>query len=80
MVSSSASGAETIGHALDQYEIPFVVKSDDVGVFGPGMVGTSPTGATLWVAEEHEERVRELLSCVAGAPGGEDDGPGPDEA
>ncbi len=56
--------AETVGHALDQYDIPFLVKSDDVGVFGPGMVGRSPTGATLWVADEHVERVKELLSCV----------------
>jgi hypothetical protein len=56
--------AETVGHALDQYEIPFLVKSDDVGVFGPGMVGRSPTGATLWVPEEHVERVKQLLSCV----------------
>jgi hypothetical protein len=42
--------AETVGHALDQHGIPFLVKSEDVGVFGPGMVGTSPTGASLWVA------------------------------
>jgi len=56
--------AETVGHALDAHEIPFLVKSDDVGIFGPGMVGTSPAGATLWVSDEHLARVRELLSCV----------------
>ncbi len=71
--------AETVGHALDQYDIPFLVKSDDVGVFGPGMVGRSPTGATLWVAEEHVEQVKELLSCVVTEPDGapEDEEPQP---
>jgi hypothetical protein len=66
---SSRLEAETVGHALDQHGIPFLVKSDDVGVFGPGMVGTSPTGATLWIPEEDEARVRELLSCVVSDAG-----------
>ncbi len=63
--------AETVGHALDQHGIPFLVKSEDVGVFGPGMVGSSPSGASLWVPEEEEERVAELLHCVVKGP--EDD-------
>ena len=57
--------AETVGHALDQYEIPFVVQSPDVGMFGPGMVGTSPVGASLMVPEDRLDDVRELLSCLA---------------
>lgn len=57
--------AESIGHALDQYEIDFVVRSDDVGMFGPGMTGWSPQGASLWVAAHRADEVRELLSCVA---------------
>ena len=56
--------AEAVGHALDQQEIPFLVQSSDVGMFGPGMIGRSPVGASLLVAEEDVERVRELLSCV----------------
>ena len=56
--------AESIGHALDQYDIPFVVRSDDVGMFGPGMTGWSPQGASLWVAAGQLDEVRELLSCI----------------
>lgn len=58
--------AESIGHALDQYGIDFVVRSDDVGIYGPGMMGWSPQGASLWVAADRADEVRELLSCVAG--------------
>jgi hypothetical protein len=61
---SSRLEAETVGHALDQHEIPFLVRADDVGVFGPGMVGTSPAGAGLLVPEEAVERVKQLLSCL----------------
>ena len=39
--------AETIGHALDQYDIPFLVQSAGVGMFGMGMVGKSPGAAEL---------------------------------
>ena len=60
--------AESIGHALDQYDIDFVVRSDDVGMFGPGMIGWSPQGASLWVAADRADEVRELLSCVS-SPG-----------
>ena len=56
--------AETIGHALDQHEIPFLVKSNDVGVFGPGMTGTTPGGATLLVPKDRVPEVRKLLNCV----------------
>lgn len=61
--------AETIGHALDQYDIPFMVQSADVGMFGPGMVGWSPAGAALLVPEDRVEQVRELLTCIV--PGAE---------
>ena len=56
--------AETIGHALDQHEIPFMIQSHDVGMFGPGMVGFTPGGASLQVPSSQVERVRELLTCV----------------
>jgi hypothetical protein len=56
--------AEAVGHALDQYDIPFLVQSGDTGMFGPGMVGWSPVGASLLVPENRLEEVRELLSCL----------------
>ncbi len=81
---SSRLEAESIGHALDQYGIPFLVRSDDVGIYGPGMTGWSPQGASLWIAADRVDEVRELLSCVvAPVEDGEDveeaewDGPKP---
>lgn len=56
--------AETIGHALDQYDIPFLVQSHDVGMFGPGMIGVTPDGARLLVPEDRVDEVRELLTCL----------------
>ena len=56
--------AETIGHALDQYDIPFFVQSEDLGVFGPGMTGWTPDGASLLVPADRVEEVRGLLTCV----------------
>lgn len=56
--------AETIGHALDQHDIPFLVQSHDVGVFGPGMTGTTPGGARLLVPSDRLDEVRKLLDCV----------------
>lgn len=58
--------AETVGHALDQYGIPFLVKSEDIGFFGPTAAGSSVWGASLWVPGERLEEVKKLLSCVAG--------------
>lgn len=56
--------AETIGHALDQYDIPFLIQSHDVGMFGPGMMGITPGGASLRVPADRVDEVRELLACV----------------
>jgi len=60
--------AETVGHALDQFEIPFLVQSAGVGMFGLGMVGKSPVPVSLCVPDNRLDEVRELLSCVAGPP------------
>lgn len=65
--------AEAVGHALDQYEIPFVVQSADVGMFGPGMTGWSPEGARLLVPADRVKEVLELLTCLA--PIAEDEEP-----
>jgi len=56
--------AETIGHALDQFDIPFLIQSHDVGMFGPGMMGATPGGASLRVPADRVDEVRELLTCV----------------
>lgn len=61
---SSRLEAETVGHALDQFDIPFLVQSPDVGMFGPGMSGFTPQGASLMVPEDRRAEVAELLSCV----------------
>lgn len=60
--------AETVGHALDQYDIPFFVKSDDIGLFGPGITGPTPGGASLWVPAARHAEVAGLLSCVVRPP------------
>ncbi len=63
--------AEAIGYALEQHSIPFVVRSEDLGIFGPGHSWATPQGATLWVPEECVERVRELMSCLVPLEGEE---------
>ncbi len=76
---SSRLEAEAVGHALDQYDIPFLVQSHDTGMFGPGMVGWSPGGAALLVPEDRIAEVRELLDCVVRPAGGADgDEPDPE--
>lgn len=54
--------AETVANALDQYGIPHVVQSDDVGgMYGGIQFGTA--GATLCVPESFETQTRRLLTC-----------------
>jgi hypothetical protein len=61
---SSRLEAETIGYALERHSIPSIVRSEDLGIFGPGHSWATPQGATLWVPEDCVERVRELMSCL----------------
>lgn len=61
---SSRLEAETVGHALDPREIPFLVQSSDIGMFGPGMGSFTPEGAALLVPSDREEEVRQLLECA----------------
>ena len=61
---SSRLEAEAIGHALDEFGIPFLVQGADVGMFGPGHVGTVPVDISLRVPEDRLEEVEELLTCV----------------
>ena len=60
--------AETIGHALDQYNIPFLVQSTDIGIFGPGHMGNTTAGADLCVPEDRMDEVARLLDCVVKPP------------
>ena len=57
---NSRMEAETIGHALDQYDIPHMVKLDDAG----GMLVQMLPGASLWVPEDNVQEAKRLLSCV----------------
>ena len=66
--------AEAIGHALDQYDIPFLVQSAGVGMFGMGMVGKSPVPVSLCVPDNRLDEVRGLLTCFA-EPVDEDEEP-----
>ena len=61
--------AETIGHALDQYDIPHMVRLDDAG----GMLVQMLPGASLWVPEDRADAARRLLSCVLPASEQPDD-------
>ena len=67
--------AETVGHALDQYDIPFLIQSHDIGMFGPGHLGRTPGGAGLLVPADRVEETKQLLNCVISLEaeiGGED--------
>ena len=64
--------AEAIGNALEQYDIPFLVKSEDLGIFGPGHTGATPQGATLLVPAEFVPKVKELFDCLAGEQASQD--------
>ncbi len=52
--------AETIGHALDQYDIPHQVKTDDAG----GMLVPMLPGASIWVPSDKAQLAKKLLSCI----------------
>ena len=72
--------AETIGHALDQYDIPFLIQSHDIGMFGPGHMGSTPGGAGLQVPADYAEQARELLHCAVHPEAeSEDEAPGASE-
>ena len=68
--------AEALGHALDQYGIPFLIQSHDIGMFGPGHLGRTPGGAGLCVPADRAEQASELLHCAIGGREGAEMGPG----
>lgn len=46
---------------LQSHGIRHTIRSDDIGIFGPGHVGRSVIGADLMVAREDLEEARRLL-------------------
>lgn len=52
--------AEMAGEILGRVEIPFLIQSDDIGIFGPGAV-PAPSGAKLLVREEDFSEAESLL-------------------
>lgn len=53
--------AEMAAEILKQAEIPYVIQSEDIGIFGPG-AAPAPTGARLMVPPEDLEDAKVLLS------------------
>lgn len=66
--------AEAVGAALEGQGIPCLIKSEDLGVFGPGHSGATPFGATLWVPEEYFPEVVRLFTCFFPESENEEDG------
>jgi hypothetical protein len=59
-VFSSRLEAEMAGEILAKVEIPFLIQSDDIGLFGPGAI-PAPSGATLLVRKEDLLEAKALL-------------------
>ena len=57
--------AEMASELLKKAQIPFIIQSEDTGIFGPGNM-PSPRGARLLVPGEQIERARDLLKRVFG--------------
>ncbi len=58
---SSRVEAEMAGEILEQAGIPFLIQSEDIGIFGPGG-GPAPTGAQLLVRLEDLPDATTLLT------------------
>jgi len=52
--------AEMAGEILAGVKIPFIIQSEDIGIFGPGAV-PAPSGAKLLVREEDFQEAEALL-------------------
>lgn len=53
--------AEMAGEILKQAEIPYLIQSEDIGIFGPGS-SPAPMGARLMVRQEDFQDAQVLLS------------------
>jgi len=57
--------AEMAAELLKKAQIPFIIQSEDTGIFGPGNM-PSPRGARVLVPEEDMQRAQDLLKRVFG--------------
>lgn len=57
----SRMDAEMAGELLKEAEIPFIIQSEDIGLFGPGAT-PAPAGARLMVQKNDLEDARVLLT------------------
>ena len=62
---ASRMEAEMAAELLKKAGIPFIIQSEDTGIFGPGNM-PSPRGARLLIPGEEMERARDLLERVFG--------------
>lgn len=53
--------AEMAGEILKQAEIPYLIQSEDIGIFGSG-AGPAPMGARLMVRQDDLQDAKVLLS------------------
>ncbi len=53
--------AEMAGEILKQAEIPYVIQSEDIGIFGPGS-SPAPMGARLMVRSDDFQDAKVLLA------------------
>jgi hypothetical protein len=57
--------AEMAAEVLEKAQIPFIIQSEDTGIFGPGSV-PSPRGARLLVPKEDMKIAGDLLKRIFG--------------
>jgi len=62
---SSRMEAEMVAELLKKAQIPFIIQSEDTGIFGPGNM-PSPRGALLLVPREDVKRALVLLKGIFG--------------
>jgi len=58
---SSRMEAEMAAEILKQAKIPYLIQSEDIGVFGPG-ASPAPMGARLMVRQDDFQDAKILLS------------------
>lgn len=65
MTFPSRLEAEMAAEVLKKAQIPFIIQSEDTGIFGPGSV-PSPRGARLLVPKEDMKIARDLMKRIFG--------------
>ena len=65
MTFPSRMEAEMAAEVLKKAQIPFIIQSEDTGMFGPGSA-PAPRGARLLVPPEDMTRARDLLKGMFG--------------